>query len=113
MSKLPTVYPRITLRVGFISWIYFLYSWQVAGTRDPPENLAWVPGRMKYPKSTPLVVTLLDLPRVYDKDYIIDGYTRLSNVGGQDLIRVEKKEHVDKCKTSNFLFQSYKKQEQT
>ena len=45
MSKLPTVYPRITLRVGLISWIYFLYSWQVAGTRDPPENLARVPGR--------------------------------------------------------------------
>ena len=44
MSKLPTVYPRITLRVGLISWIYFLYSWQVAGTRDPPENLARVPG---------------------------------------------------------------------
>ena len=42
MSKLPTVYPRITLRIGFISWINFLYSWQVAGTRDPPKNLARV-----------------------------------------------------------------------
>ena len=44
MSKLPTVYPRITLRVGFISWINFLYSWQVTGTRDPPENLHGYPG---------------------------------------------------------------------
>ena len=39
MSKLPTVYPRNTLRVGFISWIYFAYSWQVAGTRDLPGKL--------------------------------------------------------------------------
>ena len=44
MSKLPTVYPRITLRVGFISWINFLYSWQVTGPRGPPENLHGYPG---------------------------------------------------------------------
>ena len=48
-------YQLCTLRVGLISWIYFLYSWQVAGTWDPPENLARETRAQKYPKSTPLL----------------------------------------------------------
>ena len=52
MSKLLTVYPRITLRVGLISWIYLLYSWQVTGTRDPPESFESRAQKMnaRYPK---------------------------------------------------------------
>ena len=54
-SKLPTVYPRITLRVGLISsWIYFLYSWQVAWYPGPARKFSTGTRAQKYPKSTPL-----------------------------------------------------------
>ena len=59
--------------------LIFLYSWQVAGTWDPPEKLAWLPGRRNTRNRHPYLLGTL-CSEQKEETYSMDSTVRLPSI---------------------------------